>query len=73
MVNNQRFQLTIQSKGDHLKGLHTTQIKNKKQKKKSVYISQGKSANNLTISVKDEQGNLIDFKDMRTEFVSEIL
>ena len=44
-----------------------------KTKRTNLYISQGKSANSFTISVKDEQGNLFDFKDMRTEFVSEIL
>ena len=68
MVNNQRFQLTTQSKGNHLKGLHTTQIK-QKTKNKSVYIFQAKSANSFTISVKDGQGNLFDFKDMRPDFV----
>ena len=43
MINNQRFWLTTQSKGDHKKGLHTTQIrknnnKEKKEKKLSVYF-----------------------------------
>ena len=48
--------------------------KDKKQKKnKSNQISQGKSAKSFTISVKDEQGNLFHFKDMKTEFVLEIL
>ena len=37
MINSQRFWLTTQSKGDHKKGLHTTQIK-KKGKELSVYF-----------------------------------
>ena len=52
---------------------NANKTKNKNKNKTNLYISQGKSANSLTISVKDEQGNLFDFKDMRTEFVLEIL
>ena len=44
-----------------------------KKKRTFLYISQGKSANSFTLSVKDAEGNLFDINDMRIEFVLEIL
>ena len=38
MISNQRFWLTTQSKGDHKKGLHSPQIKKRKEKELSVYF-----------------------------------
>ena len=48
---------------------------NANQKKKIFFLdtSQGKSANSFTLSVKDEEGNLFDFNDMKIEFVLEFL
>ena len=74
MINNQRFWLTTQSKGDHKKALHTTQIK-KKERKETFCIFP--KANQQTASPflckKEEEGNLFDFNDTRIEVVLEIL
>ena len=45
---------------------------NANKKRKNLYISQSKSANSFTPSVKDKEGNLFDFNDMRIDFVLEI-
>ena len=57
-----------------MKGLYTTQIKTKKRPKKRNfrYISQSKSANSFALPVKDKEGNLFDFNDMKIEFVLKI-
>ena len=54
-----------------MKELHTTQIqKQNKNKNNFVHIPRQIS---FILSVKDEEGNLFDFSDMRIEFVLEVL
>ena len=56
-----------------MKGLHTTQVKKKEKTGNFLYISQGKSANNFTLSVNDKERNLFDINDMKIESVLEVL
>ena len=73
MINNQRFWLTTQSKGDHKKGLHITQIKKKEDETFCIFPRANQQKVSPFMCKKEEEGNLFDFNDIRLELVLEIL
>ena len=73
MINNQRFWLTTQSKGDHKKGLHTTQIKKKREETFFIFPRENQQKVSPFLCKKEEEGNLFDLNHIRLELVFEIL